>query len=60
MSSRSIHLRDQAAKCKWHANNIGDNEMQVRLRKLAVEYVAEADAIESNESDGRQMKEAAG
>jgi hypothetical protein len=24
MSESSIYLRDQAAKCKWHANNMGD------------------------------------
>ena len=49
MSPRSIHLRDQAAKCEWHAQNIGDNETQVALRKLATLYVAEADDIESKE-----------
>ena len=50
MSPRSIYLRDQAAKCEWHANNLGDSETQDRLRKLAAEYVAEADDIESKES----------
>jgi len=59
MSSRSVYLRDQAAKCEWHAQNIGDNETQVALRKLAARYVAEADDIESNELATRQMKEAA-
>ena len=57
MSPRSIYLRDQAAKCKWHANNMGDSmgdsETQVRLRKLAAEYVAQADDIESRESGGQ-------
>jgi hypothetical protein len=52
MSSRSIYLRDQAAKCEWHAKNMGDSETQTRLRKLAAEYVAEADDIESKESGG--------
>jgi hypothetical protein len=59
MSPRSIYLRDQADKCRWHANNVGDSETQERLRKLAAKYVAEADDIESQESNGRQMKEAA-
>jgi hypothetical protein len=30
---------------------MGDSETQVRLRKLAAEYVAQANDIESNESD---------
>jgi hypothetical protein len=45
---------------------MGDTETQVALRKLAAEYVAEAEDIESNESGGqhalartRQMKESA-
>ena len=58
MSPRSILLRDQADKCRWHANNIGDSETQVKLRRLAAEYVAQADDIESKESSGRQMNEA--
>jgi hypothetical protein len=52
MSPRSIYLRDQAAKCEWHAQNIGDNETQVRLRKLAAEYVVKANEIESKDSRG--------
>jgi len=63
MSSRSIYLRDQAAKCEWHAKNIRDDETQVALRKLAARYVAEAEDIESEESGGRyalaQLKETA-
>ena len=53
MSSRSIYLRDQADKCEWHAQNIGDSETQVRLRKLAAKYVVQADEIESKESGGQ-------
>ena len=53
MSQRSIYLREQAAKCEWHAQNMGDSETQVRLRKLAAEYVAQADDIESRESGGQ-------
>jgi hypothetical protein len=59
MSPRSIYLRDQAAKCEWHAQNIGDNETQVALRKLVAKYVAEAEDIENKELATRQMKEAA-
>jgi hypothetical protein len=60
MSSRSIYLRDQAAKCEWQAKNIRDDETQVALRKLAAQYLAEAEDIESKESRGQHgMKEAA-
>src|SRR6267142_7011482 len=38
MSPRSIYLRDQAAKCKWHANNIGDSETQVRAAEVKPEH----------------------
>jgi hypothetical protein len=51
MSERSIYLRDQAAKCKWHAENIGDAETQAQLRTLAFEYIMEATAIEAQEGD---------
>jgi hypothetical protein len=51
MSERSIYLRDQAAKCEWHAKHLGDSETQVQLRKLAGEYIEEAAAIESKEVD---------
>ena len=46
MSERSIYLRDQADKCRWHANNIGDSETQAALRKLAAEYVIQANEVE--------------
>jgi hypothetical protein len=49
MSPRSVYLRDQAAKCEWHAQNIGDSETKVELRRLAVEYVVQAGDIESKE-----------
>jgi len=52
MSSRSVYLREQAAKCEWHANNIGDSETPVRLRKLAAEYFVEANDIERKVSGG--------
>jgi hypothetical protein len=66
MSSRSVYLRDQAEKCEWHAQNMGDTETQIALRKLAAQYLAEAKDIESKESGDqhalaltRQTKESA-
>ena len=53
MSSRTIYLRDQAAKCEWHADNIRDVETQAALRKLAADCVAEAEDIESKELASR-------
>jgi hypothetical protein len=50
MSERSIYLRDRAAKCRWHANFIGDPATQAELRKLAAEYVERATEIEDAES----------
>jgi hypothetical protein len=35
MSERSAYLRDQIAKCEFHAKSIGDAETQGELRKLA-------------------------
>jgi hypothetical protein len=49
MSERSIYLRDQADKCRFHANAISDAETQERLRKLAGEYIEQAAQIESKE-----------
>jgi len=40
MSERSIYLRDQADKCRQHAEE---------LRKLAAVYIARAEQIESKE-----------
>jgi hypothetical protein len=51
MSARSIYLRDQAEKCRWHANAISDSRTQVALRKLADEYVERASDIESKEKE---------
>jgi hypothetical protein len=49
MSERSVYLRDQAAKCEWHAKHLGDSETQVQLRKLASEYIERAVMIEGEE-----------
>jgi hypothetical protein len=55
MSSRSIYLRDQAAKCEWHAKNIGDRETQLELRKLAGEYIEQAAEIEAKAKVGPSL-----
>ena len=49
MSERSFYLRDQAAKCRQHASNLGDSETQEALRKLAAEYIEPATSIEGME-----------
>jgi hypothetical protein len=46
MSERSVYLRDQAAKCGRHADQLTDAETQERLRKLAAEYIERAAEIE--------------
>jgi hypothetical protein len=53
MSERSIYLRDQADKCRWHASHIGDPQTQVELRKLADEYVVRAAEIEGPEIESK-------
>jgi hypothetical protein len=54
MSERSIYLRDQAEKCRWHANNIGDLETQAELRKLAAEYIERAAEIEGAKIESKE------
>jgi hypothetical protein len=49
MSARSLYLRDQAYKCRWHADAISDVQTRKELRKLAAEFVVRADEIESKE-----------
>jgi hypothetical protein len=49
MSERSTYLRDQAAKCRPHADSLTDVQAQAELRKMAAEYVAQAVVIESKE-----------
>jgi hypothetical protein len=55
MSERSVYLRDQAAKCEWHAKHIGDGETQVELRNLAAKYIDEAATIEAGAKGRLQM-----
>jgi hypothetical protein len=49
MSERSVYLRDQAAKCRHHANDLDDAKTKEQLRKLADEYIERAVAIESKD-----------
>ena len=49
MSERSVYLRDQADKCRRHANNLSDIPMQDELRKLAADFIERATSIESVE-----------
>jgi hypothetical protein len=51
MSERSIYLRDEAAKCRWHADRMTELETQAALRLRAARYVAQAAAIEMSELD---------
>ena len=52
VSPRSIRLRFQADKCRSHARSmsLGDAVTQVTLRKMADEYTAQAEEIESKEN----------
>jgi hypothetical protein len=49
MSERSIYLRDQADKCRWHADRMTDAETQKEVRSLAAEYTERASEIERKE-----------
>jgi hypothetical protein len=46
MSERSNYLRDEADKCRQHAIAVTDVYIQAELRRLAVEYIERAAAIE--------------
>jgi hypothetical protein len=46
-----MYLRDQAAKCHWHAQRLGNAETQVELLKLVDEYAEQAAEIEIDEGD---------
>jgi hypothetical protein len=49
MSERSTYLRDQAAKCRWHASQMDDAEAQEQLRTLAAAFIMRAVVIENEE-----------
>jgi len=53
MPERSVYLRDQAAKCRWHADQLTDAETQEQLRKLAAEYIERAAKIEREDQAGK-------
>jgi hypothetical protein len=48
MSERAAYLRDEAEKCRWHADRMTDAEIKEQLRKLAAEYIERAAMIESD------------
>ena len=50
MSERSSYLRDQATKCRGHADSMTDLETQAALRALAAEYIERAAEIERKEA----------
>ena len=50
MSERSVYLRDQASKCRWHADNVDDAETQEKLRTLAAAFIMRAVVIENEEA----------
>ena len=52
MSERSVYLRDQACKCRRHADALSDIQTQAALRKLASEYDIQAEALERTQADG--------
>ena len=54
MSPGAIYLRDQAAKCRAHAASMGDAETKAALRKLADEYIVQAEQIESEENQAAE------
>jgi hypothetical protein len=51
MSPRSIYFRNQADKCRSHAIALGDAETKAELRKLAEEYIVQAEEIERKENN---------
>jgi hypothetical protein len=54
MSVQAIYLRDQADKCRWHADRIMDSETQDRLLKLAAEYIERAAVIDNTETKRKE------
>jgi hypothetical protein len=49
MSKRSAYFRDQANKCRDHANAVGASDTQAQLLCLAAEYIMRAVQIENEE-----------
>jgi hypothetical protein len=51
MSERSIYYRDQAKKCRWHAQHMTDAATREELLKLAREYIERATL---HETEGKE------
>jgi hypothetical protein len=52
MPQRAAYYRDEANKCRWHADNVMDAEVRAELLKLETEYIeraAEREKIAKNE-----------
>jgi len=49
MSELSTYLRNQASKCRRHANALSDTQAQEELRKPATEYTGRAAGLERTE-----------
>ena len=49
VTPRSVYLRDQADKCRRHANAQSDHETQAELRKLADQYEVRAAELDRKE-----------
>jgi hypothetical protein len=47
MSERAIYHRDEAKKCRWHAERMTDPATRAELLKLAREYIERAALIET-------------
>jgi hypothetical protein len=56
MSTRSVHFRDQADKCRWHADRMMDSETKKRLLKLAAEYIERAALIDNTETEPKKVR----
>jgi Uri superfamily endonuclease len=56
MSERAAYLRDQADKCRWHADHLTDAETKVQLRKLASEYIERAAKLDKAEKKATDLK----
>jgi hypothetical protein len=57
MSQRSAYLRDQAEKCRWHADRMTDAEIREQLRKLAIEYIERAARVDNTGIEDIEDKE---
>jgi hypothetical protein len=53
MSEHCAYLRYKAEKCRAYAEQMGDNQTREALRKLAADYAARADDLESKEPAAR-------